>query len=448
MEQLTLNGNEDGTFTVTSNKLGVEPISFNSRTDVCVSCKQSVAMQRQCKHAICLTGGRFEKEQWMLRSMRRSRMSVSVRGWREHLVEPVAIQLGLVEPQEVPLFDGTTNQGDCVGEEACVDDMSLSAEDDDLHDLSSSRCKPLSNTEFREVMSQVSSFYDGSTDRVKLVAGGMMIKLRDLIVTKGKANSAIEAQGSLEAAVTEIVQLHNSAFANSVNVFHSTRPITVERPSSKLVACAAQQRLKRSNDMHAAQEARNEAMTVVATTARTNKKAKGSKCSFCGLTTGHVVTSCPLRNEHRFNKAGAPFHEHDMNAADDRTQLIIAIEGTMTVSQLYSHPPIGIYGRLGVTSYKCSFIIKEARAPIGGGLSQVGTWSMTQMVFRVNFVGPNGEIDPIMRDKWVTGSVMKDLITPRGHGQRPKPKFAYDHTTSTGPSIRNSARQFEMPLSV
>ena len=62
MEELTLNGNEDGTFTVRSNKLGVEPIIFNSRRDVCVSCKQSVAMQWQCKRAICLTGGKFEKD--------------------------------------------------------------------------------------------------------------------------------------------------------------------------------------------------------------------------------------------------------------------------------------------------------------------------------------------------------------------------------------------------
>ena len=104
---------------------------------------------------------------------------------------------------------------------------------------------------------------------------------------------------------------------------------------------------------------------------------------------------------------------------------------------MYSELPVGIYGSLQVGRYRSSFIIKEARAPTGGGLGG-GVWSMSQIVFKVDFVGTDGTVDAQMRDKWVTGSVMKDMITPRGQIQKPLPKFAYDHTVMTGPSIRQT----------
>ena len=155
-----------------------------------------------------------------------------------------------------------------------------------------------------------------------------------------------------------------------------------------------------------------------------------------------------MRSQHKSNKAGALFQEHDMNAERGQTQLITCIESTMTMSELYSTPPIGMYRRLDNAWYKCSLIVKEANTPIGGGLPGLGSWSMNQLVFRVDFIGGDGAVDPQMSDKWVTGSTMKDMITPRGRGQKPKPKFAYDHTSLTGPSIRNSASQFRMTLNL
>ena len=47
----------------------------------------------------------------------------------------------------------------------------------------------LSTSAFCEVTSQVSSFYDGSSDKVKLAVGAMVIKLRDMVVAKDKVNN-------------------------------------------------------------------------------------------------------------------------------------------------------------------------------------------------------------------------------------------------------------------
>ena len=35
----------------------------------------------------------------------------------------------------------------------------------------------------------MSSFYDGSSDKVKLAVGAMVIKLRDMVVAKDKVNN-------------------------------------------------------------------------------------------------------------------------------------------------------------------------------------------------------------------------------------------------------------------
>ena len=63
----------------------------------------------------------------------------------------------------------------------------------------------------------MSSFYDGSTDQVKLAVGAMMTKMRVIIVTKVKMNDTIDASDVIEFACAYIVSLHNSAFSNSMS---------------------------------------------------------------------------------------------------------------------------------------------------------------------------------------------------------------------------------------
>ena len=192
-------------------------------------------------------------------------------------------------------------------------------------------------------------------------------------------------------------------------------------------------------------------MSVIATGVlsgvRANKKQKVNKCSFCGLNDDHYFMWCPKRDEHKTNLSGGPFQEHDNNPLGGRNMLITTIESTMTMSEMYSEPPVGIYSELTGAWYRSSFIIKEARAPTGGGLGG-GVWSMSQIVFRVDFIAKDGTVDANMRDRWVTGLVMKDMITPRGRSQKPLPKFAYDHASMTGPSIRQtmSLSQMSLPL--
>jgi hypothetical protein len=76
----------------------------------------------------------------------------------------------------------------------------------------------------------------------------------------------------------------------------------------------------------------------------------------------------------------------------------------------------------------------------------INKWLWPYMVIVVcnelNFLGSDANEDAQRRDKWVTGSVTNDMITPRGRGQKTKPKFADDHTVLTGPSV-----QHNMPLS-
>ena len=116
--------------------------------------------------------------------------------------------------------------------------------------MTTRRCRPLPTSAFQTVTLQVSSFYNGCTDSVKLVVGAMMIKMRDLIVRNGKVNNAIDTSDGLESACLQIVRLHNSAFSNSTSQFTpaSSRALTVQRPPYALVARAPQNRLKRKND--------------------------------------------------------------------------------------------------------------------------------------------------------------------------------------------------------
>jgi len=150
--------------------------------------------------------------------------------------------------------------------------------------------------------------------------------------------------------------------------------------------------------------------------------------------------------EHKTNAEGLPFLEHDMNVAADRTVLISTIESTMTMSGTYTAPPVGIFSELTAKWHKASFIIKEARPPAGGGPGGV-VWSMTQIVFRVDFIAKDGTVDAIMQNKWVTGSVMMAMISRKGLSKKPLPKFAYDHTSMTGPSIRQSMSLSQQTMS-
>ena len=93
----------------------------------------------------------------------------------------------------------------------------------------------------------MNSFYGGSTDKVKIAVGAMMIKMRDMIVTKGKVNSTIDLSDGVEFACAQIISLHNSAFSNSSTQFtpSSSFGVTVTRPPAVLVSSTPQNRLKR-----------------------------------------------------------------------------------------------------------------------------------------------------------------------------------------------------------
>ena len=109
-----------------------------------------------------------------------------------------------------------------------------------------------------------------------------------------------------------------------------------------------------------------------------------------------------------------------MNTVDGRTLLITAIEATMTVSALYNVPPVGVYSTRAARSFSCSFILKETQSPEGVGMAGGGAWSVSQLVFKVDCIGLDGVVDAQMKGKWLTGSVMKDMITPRGRSAKQK----------------------------
>ena len=100
-----------------------------------------------------------------------------------------------------------------------IDTFPVVDEDDDLHNLSSNRCKPLSIRVIQEVTSQVLSYYKGSPEHANIAAGAMIIKIRDLIVTKGQSGDDVSVTGGGDKAFREIIDLHNPAFTHYVNQF-------------------------------------------------------------------------------------------------------------------------------------------------------------------------------------------------------------------------------------
>ena len=82
---------------------------------------------------------------------------------------------------------------------------------------------------------------------MKIAVGAMMIKIRDMIVTKGKVNGTIDLSDGVEFACTQIISLHNSAFSTSSTQFtpSSSFGVTMTRPPAVLVSSTPRNRLKR-----------------------------------------------------------------------------------------------------------------------------------------------------------------------------------------------------------
>ena len=50
-----------------------------------------------------------------------------------------------------------------------------------------------------------------------VAAGAMLIKIHDLIVTKGQSGSEVDVTSRVDSAFCDIIGLCNSSFSNSVN---------------------------------------------------------------------------------------------------------------------------------------------------------------------------------------------------------------------------------------
>jgi hypothetical protein len=250
--------------------------------------------------------------------------------------------------------------------EVNIDSIPTAGEDDDLHDLSSSCCKALSTHMFREATSQVSAYYNNSSERIHLATGAMMIKRRDLIVITGQSgDEVVDVTGGVDAAIYDIVALHNLAFSNSVNQFTPSgmaSQIIVHRPSPTRVTHASQQILNRALDWTLINEKQNEDMTVIAASVADGvkriKKITGRKCGFCGFCgfrNEHYVKCCKKRDYHKVNEDGAQFLEYNMTSVDACSHLAIYIEKNTVINRKYATCPAGIYGQLCESDYKCFF---------------------------------------------------------------------------------------------
>ena len=62
-----------------------------------------------------------------------------------------------------------------------------------------------------------------------------MIKLRDLIVTKGQNGGSVDVTRGIENAFREIIDVHNSAFASYVNQFTPLDTISQLRVEPPLI---------------------------------------------------------------------------------------------------------------------------------------------------------------------------------------------------------------------
>ena len=128
-------------------------------------------------------------------------MSSSFNGRRQMPSKLVTKQLGLYEETINPLANNTSNLPTTTeAEEACLGDVPDNVNNAKPHDLTSSRYCLIATSSFHEVTFQVPSFYNGNIDQLKLAVDTMMIKTRDMIVTKGKGNNAINTSDGIEFA--------------------------------------------------------------------------------------------------------------------------------------------------------------------------------------------------------------------------------------------------------
>ena len=124
----------------------------------------------------------------------------------------------------------------------------------------------LRTSAFWKIPSEVLPVYKTGGNHIKEVAYAMMIKMRDLIVSKVNDGEVIVSGSGIMGAIHETVHLHNSAFSKLINQFTPSSAIVstgVKHPTAMFVSMAPQQRLKQKTDQYAFNEGRDQEMSVL-----------------------------------------------------------------------------------------------------------------------------------------------------------------------------------------
>lgn len=412
-EMLQMSESDDGKLLVRCiENPTADPRVFDSVDDDC-DCEERVAFEGQCPHLIKVRGG-FDITCFEKRHIRRKKVVGSINGWTP---PPPSTEFGGDEE----VMDSATSDP--------FQDMIDNNDYDDINmevavppeaaqiDLSSTEVKPLRRKGISDLTTKIISHYDGCSDDVKFVIGGMFVQIKKLAMGGVKNADNMQSEGDVLNATREIVELYQSAFKAPSGEFISGK--VSGEPSASTVSRAPKKRVMKAKEaaMVAQNKKRKQDVSGVAMGVKVNAPRTEQRCGFCKKKGRHTIQRCD-RREH-FKKIGVEYNVANPN------------ESTALVDRLLSSPPSNnmasqpssVVSRLSTEQLKSSYVIIHQKYAVSAG----SVASINNFAFVISII-VGGEVDLNAQNIQISGSLMNQIISNVSLGNRPTPKFIYDAT--------------------
>ena len=393
-----------------------DPRVFDSVDDDC-DCEERVAFEGQCPHLIKVRGG-FDITCFEKRHIRREKVVGSINGWTPL---PPSTEFGGDEE----VMDSATSDP--------FQDMLDNNDYDDINvevavppeaaqiDLSSTEVQPLRRKGISDLTTNVMSHYDGCSDDVKFVIGGMFIQIKKLVMGGVKNADNMQSEGDLLNATRNIIELCQSAFKAPSGEFISGKASgepsanTVSRVPKKRVMKAKQASMAAANKKRK-QEISMNSGAAVPVGVKVNAPRTGNRCGFCKKVAKHAMSRCD-RREH-FKKIGAEYNVANPNESSALTERLLSSPPSNVASQ-----PSSFVTKLTTEQLKSLHVIIHDKYTVSAG----SVASINNFSFVVSII-VGGEVDLNAQNIQISGALMNQIISNVSLGNKPTPKFIYDAT--------------------
>ena len=433
-----------------------KPRIFKTIFDRC-DCTTSVAHEAQCEHEIKLTGG-YNPTYFQIRHKKRTQVKGSLNGWSFKTDKTVSRQIFSVDEDidqtttvcnEIAYRNHKEDEMDYEQDEGNTEYSKDSQQQEIMHDnpnieipdMFHKSCedvgdaiKPLSLSNLKELLGNVSSNYGKCTEETKFIIGAIAVNLSKLSITEGNGTCEYDeitdienvSSGTVMDVHKKCIRQYKSAFASKHGAFITKNrlPGNVLKPSDGNVRKQSKQRLKRSGEQ-AIQNKKKKitlkqhvAVSSNGSRVRVNQKTGGS-CGFCGSRDTHSkITSCPTKNNYK-----ALGREYEISSKENVSDIKTRIENFMPLT---IGTPVGSMMKdVSQEQHRCHLVVHKAFPNYKG--NALGHISIQDMSFRVSLIGKDGQISSSSSSMHLSGSCVESMLNKASDFKTVK-RFLYDCT--------------------